>query len=398
VSKGVPRDALGFGCCTRGPRPSGLPRERKGGSVQVDDKGALNQPRILIVDDEEQVLRLLKRLLELNGYSCETAQDAVEAKALMSAEQFDLLLTDMNMPGDSGLDLIGAASEVQPDIATVMVTGMDDREIANAALELGAYGYIIKPFQSNEILISVTNALRRRALEIEHRGHQTHLEQMVRERTAELWNAIRDLETTQESLRKSREETVKRLAIAAEFRDDETGRHVQRMSRYCALLAREMGADSERAEIIRLASQMHDVGKLGIPDNILRKPGPLTPDERKIMQKHCEIGWRILAESQSELLDVAATIALTHHEHIDGAGYPDGLSGKDIPFEGRIAAIADVFDALTTDRIYRTAMPLGRALEIMREGRGTHFDAEALDIFFEGLDEVIRIHEDQPDR
>ena len=255
-----------------------------------------------------------------------------------------------------------------------------------------------KPFQSNEILISVTNALRRRALEIEHRGHQTHLEQMVRERTAELWNAIRDLETTQESLRKSREETVKRLAIAAEFRDDETGRHVQRMSRYCALLAREMGADSERADTIRLASQMHDVGKLGIPDNILRKPGPLTADERKIMQKHCEIGWRILAESQSELLDVAATIALTHHEHIDGAGYPDGLSGKDIPFEGRIAAIADVFDALTTDRVYRTAMPLGRALDIMREGRGTHFDAEALDIFFEGLDEVIRIHEDQPDR
>ena len=372
--------------------------ERKGWQVQVPDGEARTQTRILIVDDEEQVRRLLSRLLENNGYSCETAQDAAEATAVMGAKQFDLLLTDMNMPGDSGLDLIRAASAVQPDIATVMVTGMDDREIANAALELGAYGYIIKPFQSNEILISVTNALRRRALEIEHLLHQTHLEQLVRERTAELWNAIRDLETTQESLRKSREETVKRLAIAAEFRDDETGRHVQRMSRYCALLAREMGADSERAEIIRLASQMHDVGKLGIPDNILRKPGPLTPDERRIMQKHCEIGWRILAESQSELLDVAAMIALTHHEHIDGAGYPDGLSGNDIPFEGRIAAVADVFDALTTDRIYRTAMPLGRALEIMREGRGSHFDGDALDIFFDGLDEVIRIHEDQPDR
>jgi putative two-component system response regulator len=381
-----------------GPATLRITKERKGGTVQVDDEGARKQTRILVVDDEEQVRRLLNRLLESNGYSCETAQDASEAAALMGAEHFDLLLTDMSMPGDSGLDLIRVAAALQPDIATVMVTGLDDREIANAALELGAYGYIIKPFQSNEILISVTNALRRRALEIEHRGHQTHLEQMVRERTAELWNAIRDLETTQESLRKSREETVKRLAIAAEFRDDETGRHVQRMSRYCALLAREMGADSERAEIIRLASQMHDVGKLGIPDNILRKPGPLTPDERKIMQKHCEIGWRILAESQSELLDVAATIALTHHEHIDGAGYPEGLSGKDIPFEGRIAAIADVFDALTTDRIYRTAMPLGRALEIMREGRGTHFDAEALDIFFDGLDEVIRIHEDQADR
>jgi len=354
--------------------------------------------RLLIVDDEEPVRRLLSRLLESNGYSCMTAQDATEASAALSAEPFDLLLTDMNMPGDSGLDLIRAASELYPDLATVMVTGVDDREIANEALTLGAYGYIIKPFQSNEILISVTNALRRRALEIDNRGHQTRLEQMVRERTAELWNAIRHLETTQESLRKSREETVKRLAIAAEFRDDETGRHVQRMSRYCALLVREMGADSERGEIIRLASQMHDVGKLGIPDSILRKPGPLTPEERKIMQKHCEIGWRILSGSQSELLDAAAVIARTHHERIDGAGYPYGLSGDAIPFEGRVAAIADVFDALTTDRVYRTAMPLGRALEIMREGRGSHFDAEALDVFFDALDEVIRIHEEQSDR
>jgi putative two-component system response regulator len=304
----------------------------------------------------------------------------------------------MSMPGDSGLDLIRTSSELYPDLATVMVTGLDDREIANEALAKGAYGYIIKPFESNEILISVTNALRRRSLEIENRGQQTRLEQMVKERTAELWNAIRHLETTQESLRQSREETVKRLSIAAEFRDDETGRHIQRMSRYCALLARVMGADSERGETIRMASQMHDVGKLGIPDNILRKPGPLTPDERKIMQRHCEIGWRILSGSQSELLDVAATIALSHHERIDGAGYPNGLFGNEIPFEGRIAAIADVFDALTTDRIYRTALPLGRALEIMRDGRGSHFDAEALDVFFDALDEVIRIHEEQADR
>jgi putative two-component system response regulator len=364
----------------------------------VGDSQTSDKTRILIVDDEEPVRRLLSRLLERNGYSCMTAQDAAEASTALGVDHFDLLLTDMSMPGDSGLDLIRASSELYPDLATVMVTAVDDRDIANEALALGAYGYIIKPFESNEILISVTNALRRRSLEIENRGHRTRLEQMVKERTAELWNAIRHLETTQESLRQSREETVKRLSIAAEFRDDETGRHVQRMSRYCALLAREMGADSERGETIRLASQMHDVGKLGIPDNILRKPGPLTPDERKIMQRHCEIGWRILSGSQSELLDVAATIALSHHERIDGAGYPNGLSGNEIPFEGRVAAIADVFDALTTDRIYRTALPLGRALDIMRDGRGSHFDAEALDVFFDALDEVIRIHEEQADR
>jgi putative two-component system response regulator len=364
----------------------------------LGDSQTSEETRILIVDDEEPVRRLLSRLLERNGYSCATAQDAAEATAALEVDNFDLLLTDMSMPGDSGLDLIRTSSELYPDLATVMVTGLDDREIANEALAMGAYGYIIKPFESNEILISVTNALRRRSLEIENRGQQTRLEQMVKERTAELWNAIRHLETTQESLRQSREETVKRLSIAAEFRDDETGRHIQRMSRYCALLAREMGADSERGETIRMASQMHDVGKLGIPDNILRKPGPLTPDERKIMQRHCEIGWRILSGSKSELLDVAATIALSHHERIDGAGYPGGLSGNEIPFEGRVAAIADVFDALTTDRIYRTALPLGRALEIMRDGRGSHFDAEALDVFFDALDEVIRIHEEQADR
>jgi putative two-component system response regulator len=372
-----------------------MPR-RKGWRCKLGDDEN-DQARILVVDDEAPVRRLLTRLLERNGYSCGTAADAVEASAALETEPFDLLLTDMNMPGESGLDLIRAASERYPGLATVMVTGLDDRALANAALELGAYGYIIKPFESNEILISVTNALRRRALEIENRGHQARLEQQVRERTAELWNAIRHLETTQENLRRSREETVKRLSIAAEFRDDETGRHIQRMSRYCGLLAREMGADSERGEYIRVASQMHDIGKLGIPDNILRKPGPLTPDERKVMERHCEIGWRILAESQSELLDVAAIIARTHHERVDGGGYPHGLSGNDIPFEGRIAAIADVFDALTTDRIYRSAMPLGRALEIMREGRGSHFDAEALDAFFDALDEVIRIHEELSD-
>ncbi|MGH2751354.1 MAG: HD domain-containing phosphohydrolase [Actinomycetota bacterium] len=355
------------------------------------------EARILVVDDEVPVRRLLVRLLERNGYSCATAGDAVAATESLEAEPFDLLLTDMSMPGESGLDLIRSASDRYPDLATVMVTGLDDRDLANSALELGAYGYVIKPFESNEILISVTNALRRRSLEIENREHQQRLEQKVKERTGELWNAIRDLETTQEELRRSREETVKRLSIAAEFRDDETGRHIQRMSRYCALLARELGHDSEQAELIRVASQMHDIGKLGIPDSILRKPGPLTPEERRIMEQHCEIGWRILAESQSELLDCAAVIALAHHERVDGTGYPRGLSGSDIPFAGRIAAIADVFDALTTDRIYRAAMPLGRALEIMRDGKGTHFDAGALDKFFDTLDEVIRIHQELSD-
>lgn len=352
---------------------------------------------ILVVDDEASVRRLLCRLLERNGYSCTEAADANEANARLDAGSFDLLLTDLDMPGQSGLDLIRSAPSRHPDLATVMITGLDDTELANSALELGAYGYIIKPFEANEILINVRNALRRRSLEINNRGQQQRLEQQVKERTSELWNAITDLETTHEALRRSREETVKRLSIAAEFRDDETGRHVQRMSRYCALLARKLGNDAERSELIRIASQMHDIGKLGVPDSILQKPGPLTAEERTSMEAHCEIGWRILSGSRSRLLELGAVIARTHHERVDGSGYPYGLTGEAIPLEGRIAAIADVFDALTTNRIYCSALPLGQALDILRDGRGTHFDVAALEAFFEALDEVLHVQQELPD-
>jgi putative two-component system response regulator len=299
----------------------------------------------------------------------------------------------MNMPGDSGMELIQDVIANHPNTATVMVTGQDDTALANAALELGAYGYVVKPFQGNEILINVFNALRRRALEIESRRHHQRLEKMVQERTAELWKAVQDLEWARDELQASRTETIERLSIAAEFRDDETAHHIHRMSRYCALLARSAGADEERSELIRVASIMHDVGKIGIPDHILLKPGKLTPEEFDIMRTHAEIGHRILAGSDSELLKLAAEIALTHHEWFDGRGYPNALVGEDIPFEGRVGAIADVFDALTTNRIYRRAFNLGEALEIMKQGRGAQFDPHLLDLFFDGISEVLRIKE-----
>jgi putative two-component system response regulator len=220
---------------------------------------------------------------------------------------------------------------------------------------------------------------------------------MVRDRTGELWNAIARLEQAEQELRLSQEETIQRLSIAAEFRDNETARHIQRMSEYCGLLARLMGEDAETCEEIRVASQMHDVGKIGIPDHILLKPGALSSEERETMQKHCEIGYRILAGSKSELLMRAAYIAYTHHERVDGAGYPRGLSEEQIPVEGRIAAIADVFDALTSNRVYKKAFALGKAFETMREGRGTQFDADLLDLFLGSLDAVLEIktrHED----
>jgi putative two-component system response regulator len=358
-----------------------------------DEQAPVERTRILLVDDEAPVRRLLKRVLTRAGYECEEAGDSNEARQMIAGGDFALVLTDMNMPGDSGLELITGLLADYPDLAAIMVTGVDDTEMARVALETGAYGYVIKPFENNEILISVTNALRRRTLEIENRRHREKLEWMVKERTADLWSAVKELEQAQQDLKTSQAETIERLSIAAEYRDDETARHIHRMSRYCELLVRRTGGDDERAEFVRLAGIMHDVGKIGIPDYILLKPGKLTPEEYEIMQQHAEFGYRILAGSNSELLDLAATIALTHHEKIDGTGYPKGLSGDEIPVEGRVAAIADVFDALTTDRVYRKAFTLGESVGIMKEGRGSHFDAELLDAFLDAMDVVLKIKE-----
>ena len=353
--------------------------------------------RILVVDDEEPIKKLVARVLNRNGYDPDMAGDATEAMAKLEAQAFDLVLTDVNMPGESGMQLLTHIVETYPDTAVVMVTGQDDAELAEMALRVGAYGYVIKPFEQNEILINVSNALRRRFLEMENRQHRTRLEQMVKARTHELWTAVQELELAQNELRSSREETIQRLSLAAEFRDDGTASHLHRMSRYCALLAHHAGMDGNQCDMIRLASVMHDVGKIGIPDNILLKPTGLDADEWQIMRTHCQIGYRILTGSNSELLRTAASVALTHHERMDGGGYPQGLIEDDIPLEGRIAAIADVFDALTTDRPYRKAFPLNEALDILKEGRGDHFDSKLLDLFLDAMDGVLRIKEEYSD-
>lgn len=209
-----------------------------------------------------------------------------------------------------------------------------------------------------------------------------------------LRTTIKDLERSEDQLALSQEETIIRLSIAVESRDAETGSHIERMGRYCALLAEKLGWSESARDLLRVASPLHDVGKIAIPDAVLQKPGALTADERKQMEEHAAIGHRILAGSDSPLLDLAARIALTHHEKWDGSGYPNGLKGEDIPIEGRIAAVADVFDALTSDRVYRKAMPLDKALSILQEGRASHFDPEVLDRFFSSIDEVIAIRND----
>lgn len=349
--------------------------------------------RILVVDDEDAVRRTIGRILERSGYEAATAWDPQSALAQLERGHFALVLSDVNMPQGSGIDLVRTIVARYPDTATVMCTGLDDAAIAHTAIEIGAYGYIVKPFEPNEILIAIMNALRRRELEFENRNHREHLEDMVKARTTDLWTAISGLERTQKELRVSREETMQRLSIAAEFKDQETGAHVRRMSLYCALLTERLGRDASRCEELRLASQMHDVGKIGIPDEILSKPGPLTLEEWKVMKQHPAIGHRILSNSTSGVLNLAAAIALTHHERLDGTGYPQGLVEDEIPFAGKIAAVADVFDALTTDRIYRKAFSLEESLEMMREGRGDHFDPKILDCFLHSMDRVLGIKE-----
>ncbi len=348
-------------------------------------------PPLLIVDDEDLIRRMLGRMLRRKGYDVTLAGSAKEAREALKAQTFELVLSDVNMPGESGLDLVHFITETYPDTAAVMVTGVDDPKIANTALEVGAYGYIIKPFETNEVLINVANALRRRTLEIENRRYRTYLEQTVQERTRDLQHAVVELEAASSELRNSREETIQRLARAAEFRSDETALHIRRMSLYCELLAKKAGLGDRAAELIRIASPMHDIGKIGTPDRILMKAGKLTADEFEIMRQHAEIGYRILNGSSSEMLQLAAKIARSHHEKWDGSGYPQGLVGEDIPLEGRICAVADVFDALTSARCYKPAFSVEKSRAIMEEGRARHFDPALLDLFWEHLDEFLEI-------
>jgi putative two-component system response regulator len=349
------------------------------------------QTTVLIVDDDDAIRRLIARIFERRELQCSEAADAGSALAIVEEHEFSLVTCDINMPGGSGLGLVREIRARHPDTAVVMVSGTGDLETAGEAGELGAFGYVIKPFEANELLIAAENALRRRALEIENRLHRERLESLVDERTAELTSAIEKLSRAEQALRESQEEAIQRLAYAAEFRDPTTGAHISRMSRVCELLAKELGQNEDRAELIRIASPMHDIGKIGVSDEILRKSGKLTTEEMDEMKRHPTIGSEILSGSESELLRLGASIALTHHERWNGTGYPRGISGNEIPLEGRIVAIADVFDALTSERSYKPAFDVDRAVAIMTDERGNHFDPELLDVFVSVADDVVEM-------
>ncbi|MDF1577899.1 MAG: response regulator [Desulfobulbales bacterium] len=344
-----------------------------------------NAPRrILIVDDDEMLCLLLARWLSKENYDCTTVYSGEAALTALAQSPFELLITDLNMPGISGIELLGRIRGKHPDMISIVVSAVDDRSIAINALELDAFAYMIKPIDKSETIINVANAMRHRRLELENRQYTEEMNQLVIERT-------RKLQETEEEVRLSRDETICCLARAAEFRDNETAQHTIRMGSYCQLLAEKAKLDPETCKRIGDASPLHDVGKIGIPDQILLKPGRVTPEEFEIIKTHCDIGYRILGDSSSELLKMAATIALSHHEKVDGSGYPRGLAGDAIPIAGRIAAVCDVFDALTFDRIYKKAFSIEKSIEILKEGRGSHFDAKLLDLFLASLDEILLI-------
>lgn len=466
-----------------------------------DQNPSSERARILALVGDPEVLQVVERALG-DHFECEYASDVSAGREQLEAAEYDLALCDIQVIGDSDMELIEELRAKRPDVAVVLATETDDPAVVDRALELGVHGYLVKPFPPGQLLVTAETALRQRELEATEELRRRALEKQVqagvdrapvpiyvkdlerryllanqvthelaglepgeligrtdaellppeaelliretdmrvlrrqepcereesfrtdgRERTflsvkfpyldgngklagisgvsaeitaqREAEQLQRDLAAAQEraieELRSSRQETVERLARAIEMHDAETGRHVDRMARIASYLASQLGLGDEQILLLRAAAPMHDVGKIATPAEILRKPGPLTPEERKEMERHTEVGHRILFGSESELLQMAARIALTHHEWFDGSGYPRGLAGEEIPVEGRIVAVADVFDALLSDRPYRPGMSVEEAAELIRQGSGSQFDPEVAEVLLEHLEDALEL-------
>jgi putative two-component system response regulator len=320
--------------------------------------------RLLCVDDDAQVRALIERVVVAAGYDCVGVGTVDGARELLAHEDFSVVLCDIGLPGRSGLELLEELGRTRPDIATVMVTGHDHVGIVDAALKLGAYGYVTKPFSANDLIIDISNALHRRQFEAERR------------------------DASETELQRAYAGTLRRLSRAVEYHDGATGAHLERVGSFTADIATALGISEARVELLRLAAPLHDIGKIAVADKILRKTGMLTDEERRLMDQHADIGHDLLGGSGSELLELAATIAWTHHERWDGSGYPRRLRGDEIPLEGRIVAVADVFDALSSDRPYRPRLSVEAARTAILEGSGHAFDPDVVDAFVLCLEAV----------
>jgi putative two-component system response regulator len=331
----------------------------------------LHDARILIADDQEANVRLLEGILRRVGYtSVRSTTDSRKVLALCAEFQPDLILLDLVMPHIDGfhiMEQLQARVPVGTYLPVLVLTADITQEARQRALSIGARDFVTKPFDHTEVILRIKNLLETRFLHRQLRDQNETLAEKVLERTVELEEA--------------RLEVLKRLAIAAEYRDDDTGRHTQRVGHLSALLARALKLPEEMVVLVHEAAPLHDVGKIGIPDSILLKPGKLSADEFEVMKTHTVIGAKILSGGHSNSIRMAAQIALTHHERWDGSGYPHGLAGEAVPVEGRIVAVVDVFDALTNVRPYKSAWNVDRALAEIRRQKGTQFDPCVVEAF-----------------
>ncbi len=330
--------------------------------------------RALLVDDEEAICTLLSNRLARDGYQCRTCQSATEALELLKQGEFDVVISDLRMPGMSGMELLRTVRAQYPRVTFLVATGVDDVRVGIEAMKEGAADYLLKPFQLDAVVVSVARALENKRLSRQIEQYRKNLERMVEQRTKQLEAAMRRIESTYD-------ETLEALGAALDLRDTETEGHSRRVSRYCLEIARAMGLNQEQLRQITRGAYLHDIGKIGIPDSILLKPGKLTKEETAIMQTHARIGYNLVC--RIAFLAPAAEIILTHQERYEGTGYPQGLAGEEIPIGARIFAVADTLDAMTSDRPYRRALPFSEAYEEIEKEADRQFDPKVVKVFRE---------------
>ena len=329
--------------------------------------------RILVVDDEETIREIVCSMLTSCNYQCKQAASGLEALAILeSGDEFELMLSDLMMAGLDGNGLLEKSKEKYPDMPVVMVTAVHDISVALAAIRNGAYDYLLKPFEREQLLATVRRALENRRLKLENRTYQTNLETLVTARTEQLRKAMASLE-------RSYDITLEALGDALDLKDAETEGHSKRVTAFTIAIARHMGLSADQIRVIARGAFLHDIGKMAIPDAILRKPGKLNPDELAIMREHCYRGFQLL--KRIPFLGEASDIVYSHQEHFDGSGYPRGLKGEEIPLGARIFSVADTLDAITSDRPYRAAQTVQAAKIEIEKWSGRQFDPDVVKAF-----------------
>jgi response regulator RpfG family c-di-GMP phosphodiesterase len=378
------------GCAALAATPGLIPKSKmtithqseapeKAGQASPNTLKASPVVRVLIVDDDPALRKILSVMLTHSAFVCRMAASGEEALCLLEKYPLDVVISDLRMPGISGMDLLIEVRQHYPHLAFLMVTGEDETRVGVRAMQLGADDYLLKPFDADVVLGSLHRALQKKKLEREVMEYRVRLEEMVSERTQQLQSALRQTE-------RSYEDTLEALGAAIDLRDSPTAGHSRRVFLYSMELAKSVGGLDHQLRTIGMGAWLHDIGKLAIPDRILLKPGPLLDHEWEVMRRHARIGYELV--KSISFLAGAAEIVLKHHERFDGSGYPQGLRSEEIPFGARIFAVADTLDAMTSDRPYRAALPLQAARDVIERGSGILFDPLVTAAFLRVPDET----------